>query len=222
MNYPTRTRYAGLDNINSYNKMAEISKIKKKLKAKVYQLTPQQMEQYTSDAIKDQLPTMNSTSTYFATHSVSDDKHLHTWDSDSLEENDRDDFLRAQRELLDAGGQLIRIFIFSRSYYNANKEKCSKMLIKHNDYYQGTCSPIRTMIYLYNPQKDASLTQDFTIVNNSIVLEWYRSLDSYSGYADGKCFTDEEKIKEFVAKFETLKKHARDSINPDNHVLKNF
>ena len=113
-----KIRFNGLDNIISNNKIAEISRIKHELDTQVYHLAPQQMEQYSSDAIRDHLKSVNGAKTYYATHSVTDDRYLHTWDTDSLEENDRDDFVNAQRELLDAGGQLVRIFRFSRSYFN--------------------------------------------------------------------------------------------------------
>ena len=210
MSYLAKVKYTGLNNVVSHNKMAEISRIKTELEAQVFQLTPQQMEQYTSDAIRDQIKSMNSTRTYYATHSVTDDKYLDTWGSETKEENDRDDFVQAQRELLNAGGQLVRIFVFSKSYFNDNKEKCVKMLRKHNDYYHGTALPVRTMIHFYNPQRDSSLTQDFTIVGNNIVFEWYRALGSDNDYADGKCFTDEKTAIAYMARFEELKNHSRD------------
>ncbi|WP_431211761.1 hypothetical protein ACQ86N_39120 [Puia sp. P3] len=66
------------------------------------------------------------------------------------------------------------------------------------------------MIHFYNAKWDSSLTQDFTIVGNSIVFEWYRALGSDNQYADGKCFTDVATVKAYIAKFEDLKNHSRD------------
>ena len=85
------------------------------------------------------------------------------------------------------------------------------MLKKHIEYYHGTTFPVRTMVQLYNPQKETSLTQDFTIIGGQIVFEWYRSLSNdKNGYGNGKCFTKQEHVKAFMETFEDLKSHSKD------------
>ena len=205
-----RIRHKGVNNVVSNNRIAEIYRLSNELESKTYVLSPREMEELTSKAIRDLCENRQHQLIYYAIHGVNSDKTLHTWDSESPEENQRDEFVRSQRQLLDAGGHLTRIFIFSRAYFVENAEKCIRMLKKHNEYYKGTASQVRTMVYLSNPQRDTSLTQDFAIVGNNMVFEWYRSLSSDNDYGNGKCFTDEETVTFYLAKFKDLELHSKD------------
>lgn len=215
LSYLKHRHYEALDNVISQNKLKEIVKISSELEKSIFELSPRQMETYTSSAIKSIIK-LNSQKTYYATHIVNDEHYLNIWRKDSLLDNERDLFVGAQKELLNNNGELIRIFIFKQNFLKNHKQQCIDMLEKHALYYEGTETPVTTLTYIAT-SRDRGLTNDFTIVGNEVAFEWARSLDD-DDYGDGTCFVDKEVIKSYAEKFNDFKSRSQTVTNFINRL----
>lgn len=197
----------------SQKKLAEIRNIESQLSnRRILSFDSAEMEHFTNQSIRKLFERDIHERTYHTTHIVNNQKkYLDTWQKDTLEQNDRDDFVRAQVELLNHGGEVIRIFIFHRPYFEANREDCIKMLKTHNSYYQDAINQISTLVYLFNPKKPHKIiNHDFSIVGDEIVFKWYRAkIKGDPEYPQGICCLNDWNVKSYREIFNNLKKSCK-------------
>lgn len=187
------------------NKLTDIYRIKSELKDKCYNLTYPEMEKYTNDVVNECKKGFSNIKTYHAIHNVNASYFREVWEFRETAEAKRDEFIESQRDFLNNGGEIIRIFIFDRPYFLDNKPQCLKLLDDHEKYYENTNTRIITLATLFDPMWDAHLTYDYTIIGNKVSFEWKRRLDN-QGYSNGLCYVSKgDALPKFYEDFQRLK-----------------
>jgi nucleoside phosphorylase len=196
----------------SQKRLADIRNIESELTTRKFPFfNSLKMEQLTSQAIRKLFGRETKEKVYFTTHIINNQKkYLDTWQKDTPEQNDRDDFVRAQIELLNNGGKVVRIFILHRSYFETNRHDCIKMLETHNTYYKETINPVTALVYLYNPKNKLEVNYDFSIVGDEMVFEWHRANRKEDPeYPNGFCWVEERKVNYYKDLFNRYKNSCK-------------
>lgn len=197
----------------SRKRLTDIRNIESQLSGRKFpSFNSSEMEDFTSQSIRKLFDRNVNERKYYTTHIINNQKkYLDTWQKDTLEQNDRDDFVRAQIELLNHGGEVIRIFILHRSYFEANRDQCINMLKTHNSYYHGTANPVTALVHLYNPKKNHKMiNHDFSIVGDEMVFEWYRAkVKADPEYPHGFCWLNDWKVNDYTEKFKNLRNSSK-------------
>lgn len=103
------------------------------------------------------------------------------------------------------------MFIFHRQYFKSKKAECLKMLETHNSYYENTKIPIKTLIYLYNPENKLDFSHDFSIVGEEVLFEWTRVINNdIEEYSFGSCYINEEHTKFYLNVFDKYKNSCKE------------
>lgn len=176
-----------------------------------FHLNPQQLENYTCDVLKAVVSDRMGDKRYYATHIINNKVYLETWGEDCSYYKSMQDFVKPQLEILNNGGQVIRVFVILPEFLKKNVEKLSRMLEFHNSYYEGTRNKITTLVYV--PKNVDVIVHDITIVNDSVVFEWHRSSAARYGYSKGMCYTGQDK-ESHLEKFKYIKSLAHDTSKP--------
>ncbi|MCG2616961.1 hypothetical protein LZZ85_21875 [Terrimonas sp. NA20] len=175
------------------------------LDTQAIRLNESELEEYTCKLLKDIAKDSWGNKSYCATHIVNTDTYLNVWGKDCPYYKSMVDFVQPQKEILNKGGSVVRIFIFTEDYLTKHLTECEDMLAHHDSWFKGTKNKVTTLFLV--AESLHLISNDITIVNNEYVFEWQRNLTADFGYAGGKCYIKSD-MKRYVDLFDKLKRGA--------------
>jgi hypothetical protein len=147
---------------------------------------------------------------YWATHIVDSDVAHEVWSSELSKYPWLKSYVSAQRNFLDRGGRIVRVFLFDPHWLRSNLGAAVRLLRNHDSLFAGTLTPITTLA------ADRSAvtrgTEDVCILNQREVFVWGRAgqgqQDLFSG---GLYVTRPDRVAADVATWNRLALNAEPS-----------
>jgi len=111
---------------------------------------------------------------YYAIHIVDCRENLLTWGAENINYEQMTSYVHQQREVLNSGGAVTRLFLFKRSLLEDHLDMCTSILEYHDQFFSGTQNRVETLCGLI-PSRLTFGLNDFSIINNTAAFLWTRS-----------------------------------------------
>lgn len=103
-----------------------------------------------------------------------------------------------QRQILDRGGSVTRLFIFEPRWLKDNLASCQDMIEHHNANYDATLKPITTLCALIRG-RDESLRDDFSVLDEKEVFVWKRgSISDTNTFIGGQYVIAPDQVENYI------------------------
>jgi hypothetical protein len=146
---------------------------------------------------------------YHAIHIVDSMENLLTWSEENANFEQIISYVNHQREVLDSGGVVSRLFLFKRSFLADHLDVCARTVEHHDRLFEGTKKPVETLCSLV-PGKLTFGSNDFSIINNTGVFLWMRSTKQETALlSGGRFFFELDRVKIFVDEWRRLASNAQ-------------
>lgn len=140
---------------------------------------------------------------YFATHVVHSEERARLWREAFVAESWFTTYLDAQREILNAGGSVKRIFVFQFDWLQDHWEIAQHVLKQHHQTFAGTQKQIE--VHVMAVERDSSLLkEDMTILNGRELFLWEVSSSPREFVRAGRYVTNEAKVRARLKDYEGL------------------
>ncbi|WP_143017165.1 hypothetical protein [Catalinimonas alkaloidigena] len=167
------------------------------------ELSPDELDDYTIEVLN-ALVRENTPVRYWATHNINNSKDIEVWGEKCPYRKYMNEFIEPQRNILNRGGEVVRIFIVSKDYASYNKNSLISMLEFHDKYYENTLHKVSTLVYVPSQKKVSD--SDFTVINNDLAFEWIRSNDREFNYSRGFCYSgNKQNLEKYISNFSSMK-----------------
>jgi hypothetical protein len=177
------------------------------IKSGIVPLTYLEVGEFAELRMREKLSEKSETK-YFALHIVDSDKSLNVWGKDYSEYPYLASYVAVQRNILDGGGSVTRLFLFDPDWLKKNVSNCRDAINRHNQLYAGTSKPIRTLCALM--RRDVEQPRgDFSILDEKEVFFWERGSNIDTGaYTIGQYIVAPNKVRNHVNKWRNLSDNA--------------
>lgn len=149
---------------------------------------------------------------YWATHLVDSERSCGIWGDPHSTYPWHRSYADRQRLLLDGDGEVVRLFIFDRTWLTANLQRCKEMIQNHREIFDGARKPVVTLASV--PRRGEGLDRgELSIIDSVEVFLWIRSADPQStGYDYGEYITNSDEVADIALRWT---RHRENAFAPD-------